>query len=111
MLHQEFALDDNGKYNVAIIDCRGLPDPEGLGIGVNGTVTDVQSWVTDGAPEQTKELLSIALEESQNPEVDIIAFGCLAGKNRSVAMAECFAKILDERGEEYQLEHRALHFW
>lgn len=94
-------LDDH----FVIFDCRNLADPEGRGIGPNGTDAKVQEWVWHGVDPQMFASIQTAIHQSRD-----LAFGCYAGKNRSVAMAEWAAKYARHLGP-IDLEHRDLHVW
>jgi RNase adaptor protein for sRNA GlmZ degradation len=89
---------------LVVFDCRGLPDPEGLGVGPDGRDWAVQEYVTSNliATDFLKAAFGALLQGHS------VAFGCYAGKNRSVAMAETLANSLPEYVEP---DHRGLKKW
>lgn len=89
-----------------VIDCRGLPDPEGFGVGPDGRDFAVQNYVCNNPVAEL--LLARAYDAAANRHMNI-AFGCYAGKNRSVAMAERFADRFVT--SDPVLEHLGLELW
>lgn len=92
-----------------VIDCRVLPDPEGKGIGANGTDRAVQSYVYGEMGGPASELFHSAILAVRDGEN--VAFGCLAGKNRSVAMAELVSAELTFTGISHRVTHWNLSWW
>lgn len=91
-----------------IFDCRDFPDPQGKGIGFSGKEQAIQDYVFQNN-EAAAEFLATALDALD--ETNKIAFGCVGGKNRSVAFAEKFYQTLSNNSLEARLEHLALPHW
>jgi RNase adaptor protein for sRNA GlmZ degradation len=97
---QDKDLDDF----TAILDCRELDDPEGLDVGPDGLDESVQAYVCDNEDAETLfKAADMLTRRGFN-----VAFGCHAGKNRSVAMAERY----NERcGYVHEVVHLSLDQW
>lgn len=91
-----------------IIDVQNFPDPQGLGIGIDGTDPAVQAYVLDKEENRfiKKGVLTTAELHALNRHD--VAFRCYAGKNRSVAFAEVFAKMLRDQGFKVNVQHLTL---
>jgi hypothetical protein len=94
------------KKPLQMIDVRSLPDPEGLGIGLDGRDEEVQSWIREQDPNAWIAVMGIAIQ-AMNDDFDI-AFASYAGKNRSVAVAEVFKRIAISLGHPAQVHHLGL---
>lgn len=104
---QELQIIADGNWTV--FDCRGLADPEGRGIGSNGKDEKVQGWIFDMSDGIQRMLVPImmAVEDGED-----LAFGCYAGKNRSVAMAEYALRYARSIASgPIEIEHRNLKLW
>lgn len=102
---QEQEVENDG---FVVFDCRDLPDPEGKGIGANGTDLRVRQWVIQNSDAAKSRLMDAADIVKDGGSV---AFGCFAGKNRSVAMAEALTETIGHLGYEVGVHHRNLHEW
>lgn len=99
-LGQDKALGNHEPYKnavVKVIDCRKLPNPHNSTIKhMDGRDKAIQEFVFHqphqgvSAQDLVDETVDWALDAfKHNPGKDIvIAFGCVGGKHRSVAMAE-----------------------
>ncbi len=99
----EVEADCLWNEELVVFDCRNLPDPEGLGVGPDGRDEFVQHYVTSTQESATIQQDAIqALKAGHS-----VAFGCYAGKNRSVAMAEILAITVGIA----KPDHRGLKRW
>ena len=89
-----------------IFDCRMMRNPffEPLLKNMNGRDLLVQNYVADDV--QYHRLLNRAAKSAQ--QGNDVAFGCMGGKHRSVAMAEALKRCLEAVGVSVQVEHRCL---
>lgn len=85
-----------------IYDCRALPDPEGQGIGENGTDPAIQDWIRQNSVMAVKYLMAAHNDLKSGFNV---AFGCYAGKNRSVALACLLYERASQEGLDVDLTH------
>lgn len=102
--------DNLVKEYTAIYDCRHLPDPQGKGVGSDGTDVAVQNYVFRNSPAAI--MVADALDVLAKGGT--VAFGCHAGKNRSVSLAEVtFREALKAGfGESLGIEHLGQgYFW
>ena len=111
MMNMDIPLENNGFH---LIDCRELPDPQGLGYGFSGQEQAIQEYVFQDA--EAEKLVSVGynlilLERYDKNKSIKIAFGCEGGKNRSVSCAEVLSSLLSKEGTEHKLEHLAIPFW
>lgn len=92
-----------------VVDVQGFPDPQGKGVGTDGTDPAIQDYVlgNESTAKQAKEVLAFA--ELNALYGKNIAFRCYAGKNRSVAFAEVFAKMLADQGFKVDIQHITRH--
>lgn len=105
-----YLFGQNANFDgYAIFDCRQLPDPEGLGIGSNGTDNKVQAYVFGKSGSLASQMIQSAVNAAH--ESDNLAFGCHAGKNRSVAMAQLTSTMLYLLGIEHRVTHWNLGYW
>lgn len=92
-----------------VIDCRDLLNPHRhLELkSLDGRDHRVQQFVL--GDQQAHDILA-DLMDHKYPRKDIkrIAFGCVGGRHRSVAMAEVFAERLKKLGENPLTTHLAL---
>lgn len=103
---QDADVEDMG---CKLFDCRHLPDPQGLGHGFSGKEKSVQDYVfQDGKADG---LLRLVTADIITYKYTLVAFGCIAGKNRSVSMAERLKDHLEDFGIEAEVEHLALPIW
>lgn len=107
---QMFNIEDTAPKldRCKIIDVQNFPDPQGLGIGIDGTDPAVQAYVLDKEENRfiKKGVLKTAELHALNKHD--VAFRCYAGKNRSVAFAEVFARMLRDQGFNVNVEHLTL---
>jgi UPF0042 nucleotide-binding protein len=89
-----------------VVDCRRLRNPYHVARlrDLDGTSRDVQDYV------QSDPAFTMMLDEALREAAygGDIAFGCIGGKHRSVAMAELTAGALKAAGYDVEKEHRAL---
>ena len=92
-----------------IVDVQDFPDPQGKGIGTDGTDLVIQEYVlgNQNISKRAREVLTFA--ELNALYGKNIAFRCYAGKNRSVAFAEVLARILTDQGFKVDLQHLTRH--
>jgi UPF0042 nucleotide-binding protein len=89
-----------------VIDCRALPNPHSVPelkelTGRDGAVQDyVKASIYFGDLMKTAER---AVEAGRS-----VAFGCVGGRHRSVALAELTVERLREAGYNATVEHTAL---
>lgn len=105
-LNHDKALSRHEPYKnalIRVIDCRELPNPHNSTIKhLDGRDKAVQEFVFHqphkgvSAQDLIDETVDWALDAFQaNPDTDLVlAFGCVGGRHRSVAMAEQYAAQL-----------------
>lgn len=105
-LNHDKALSHHEPYKnalIRVIDCRKLPNPHNSTIKhLDGRDKAVQEFVFHqphkgvSAQDLIDETVDWALDAFQaNPDTDLVlAFGCVGGRHRSVAMAEQYAAQL-----------------
>jgi RNase adapter protein RapZ len=88
----------------AIIDCRVLRNPHHAPElkPLTGLDLRVKRYVNESAGCKT------LLLQADSVNTNKIAFGCIGGKHRSVAMAELFKDMVETMGHEVEIKHTAL---
>lgn len=100
--------DNLVKDYTAVYDCRHLPDPQGKGVGPDGTDTAVQNYVFKNSPAAI--MVADALDVLAKGGT--VAFGCHAGKNRSVSLAEVTLREALKNELGVSVEHLGQgYFW
>ncbi len=91
-----------------VIDCRELPNPYAIQAlkPLNGKHWKVQRFVLSSI--MAEHILGELIDKAGRRDIKKVAFGCIGGKHRSVAMAEVFAERLQKLGENPQVTHLAL---
>ena len=95
------------QSDVLEIDCRGMANPHNVHElrPLTGEDEAVQQWIL------THDLVSSRLQyatRALDQGFKTIAFGCIGGRHRSVALAELLAVELRAKGHSVELEHLAL---
>jgi UPF0042 nucleotide-binding protein len=88
--------------NTVLFDCRNLPMPRYGGCGLEKEVKDDILGQAE-AEELVVNGVGVALAAHRD-----VAFGCMAGFQRSVAIAEEVASRVRDMGVEVELEHLSL---
>lgn len=94
-----------------VIDCRDLPDPSGVVLGMPGIDPEVGAVIVGLNPlaVSSVELAGqLVLEKAAaDPDV-VVVFCCNAGMHRSAFVAEEVAALVEEAGVEACVIHRDL---
>ena len=106
----------NGEYddtNCVIIPCHDIPNPHKNPVlrEKDGRDPDVQVFVLRTSPardllEFAKRSVARTLHPTSNSNELTIAFQCIGGRHRSVAMAETLYSDLTDRGIDATVSHR-----
>lgn len=90
-----------------VFDCRHLPNPHHVPAfrNKNGLALDVRVWIACEGERPVSAIISHALDHARRGHN--IAFGCVGGRHRSVAMAEELKDCLP-RETDYTVTHLAL---
>src|ERR1700722_10549658 len=88
-----------------VIDCRVLNNPHSVPAlrNLTGKRRDVQQFVQN---DPHYEAIMQRAREAVGLGDTVVAFGCVGGRHRSVAVAELFAAELIADGNSVHLEHR-----
>lgn len=88
----------------SVIDCRVLRNPHHAPTlkPLNGLDLRVKRYVNDSLGCKSLLLMADSVDNHK------IAFGCIGGKHRSVAMAELFKDMLETVGHDVEITHTAL---
>lgn len=97
---------------IEVVDVRHLQDPAGKGLGPNGLDPNVSKFVLS-QPEAGTVLENAINYLRATYELPDVAFGCVGGIYRSVAIAEAVGKILNAPVKHLGLELRnqGTHVW
>ncbi len=100
----------NPPADAVVYDCRTLANPhyDNRLKKLDGRDPLVQQFIASrDHPPRLAFILYRARQSAKDGAT--VAFGCVGGRHRSVAVAEMLAKILrDVDGNSVQIEHRAL---
>ena len=94
-----------------VVDCRRLPNPHKYPhlsklTGKDPRVQEFLSGVTGEAAWLSKQTADVVANAAGKDHV--IAFGCVGGRHRSVAMAEMLGAGLRAQGLPVEIEHLSL---
>lgn len=90
-----------------VFDCRDLPNPHNVPALKALTGKDEKVKLMVCAHPESGTILDRAVMAAGNG-IEKIAFGCIGGRHRSVAMAELLADILKRVNYEVRVVHREL---
>ena len=101
-----FGFKYSRPRDIAVIDVRDMRNPHNnMRLRpLTGKDKAVQEFVRKDA--QYEQIFDSAAHKIN--ETGSLAFGCLGGRHRSVAMAELLAEYLRSRGQEVLVVHREL---
>ena len=94
---------------VVVFDCRSLPNPyfETELRRADGRHALVKRWLERRAWSDVSHMLHRATQSAGGGAV--VAFGCIGGQHRSVALAEMLADQLRQAGHQVEVDHRDLN--